>query len=88
MILDNASDGAIEVFAMNLKNLLLQSPMKGHVVLGVDPAFRTGCKLAVVSKTGKVLEIGVIYPNEKAKGASVDERLVLKKVKKDNCGFI
>lgn len=81
MILDNASDGAIEVFAMNLKNLLLQSPMKGHIVLGVDPAFRTGCKLAVVSKTGKVLEIGVIYPNEKAKGASVDERLVLKSKK-------
>lgn len=75
---EKAEEGAINVFAMNLKNLLLQSPMKGKVVLGVDPAFRTGCKLAVVSATGKVLEIGVIYPNEKSKGATVDTKLLEK----------
>ncbi len=71
---EKAENGAIEVFSMNLKNLLLQAPIKGKVVLGVDPAFRTGCKLAVVSATGKVLEIGVIYPNELSKGATIDER--------------
>ena len=45
---------------MNLRNLLLQPPVKGHVVLGVDPAYRTGCKLAVIDDTGKVLEMAVI----------------------------
>ena len=54
---------AIKVFAKNLHNLLLQSPVKGKVVLGVDPGFRTGCKLAVVDETGKVLEISVMYPH-------------------------
>ncbi|MGM9972088.1 MAG: Tex family protein [Anaeroplasmataceae bacterium] len=75
---DNASEKAIEIFAMNLKNLLLQAPIKGKVVLGVDPAFRTGCKLAVIDELGAVLDKGVIYPNEKAKGAKVDEALVKK----------
>lgn len=54
---------AIKVFAQNLHNLLLQPPVKGRTVLGVDPGFRTGCKLAVVDDTGKVLEIGVMYPH-------------------------
>lgn len=67
-----AENQAISIFGMNLKNLLLQSPIKGKVILGVDPAFRTGCKLAVISKTGQVLEKGVIYPNEKSKGSTVD----------------
>lgn len=57
-----AEEKAIEVFAENLRNLLLQAPVKGKVVLGVDPAFRTGCKLAVVDDTGKMLEIAVTYP--------------------------
>ena len=61
--------------------------MKGHVVLGVDPAFRTGCKLAVISKESQVLEIGVIYPNEKAKGATVNEA-TLAKSKKTLIDFI
>lgn len=60
---ETAEDHAIEVFSLNLRKLLLQSPLKGKVVLGVDPAFRTGCKLAVLDPTGKVLEIGVIYPH-------------------------
>lgn len=73
---ENAENQAISVFSLNLKNLLLQAPMKGKIVLGVDPAFRTGCKLAVISDKSQVLEIGVIYPNEKAKDRSVDPKLV------------
>ncbi len=59
---DNAAEQAIKVFALNLKNLLLQPPVKGKNVLGLDPAYRTGCKLAVVDETGKVLHTSVIYP--------------------------
>ena len=58
-----AEDQAIQIFGDNLRNLLLQPPLKDQVVLGLDPAFRTGCKLAVVDKTGKVLAIKVIYPH-------------------------
>lgn len=59
---EKAEDGAIEVFGKNLHQLLMQPPIAGHVVLGWDPAFRTGCKLAVVDATGKVLGTTVIYP--------------------------
>ena len=59
---ETASEQAIKVFAENLRNLLLHPPVKGKVVLGMDPAYRTGVKLAVVSETGKVLYTGVIYP--------------------------
>lgn len=61
---DTACEGAIKVFADNLKHLLMTAPLKGKVVLGYDPGYRTGCKLAVVDKTGKVLETGVIYPTK------------------------
>lgn len=62
--LTEAAEGqAIHIFSENLRKLLLQPPMKGKVVLGVDPAFRTGCKLSVVDETGKVLFIDVIYPH-------------------------
>jgi uncharacterized protein len=57
-----AQEQAIKVFAANLKNLLLQPPVKGKVVLGLDPAYRTGCKIAVVDETGKVLDTTVVYP--------------------------
>ncbi|MGM9929733.1 MAG: Tex family protein [Bacillus sp. (in: firmicutes)] len=60
---EKAEDRAIHIFAENLKNLLLQPPLKGKVVLGVDPAYRTGCKLAVVDETGKMEQIAVIYPH-------------------------
>lgn len=60
---EKAEDRAIHIFAENLKNLLLQAPMKGKMVLGVDPAYRTGCKLAVVDQTGKMEQVGVIYPH-------------------------
>lgn len=59
---ERAEDGAITVFGKNLTQLLMQAPVSGHTVLGWDPAFRTGCKLAVVDRTGKVLDTKVIYP--------------------------
>lgn len=59
---EKAEEQAIQVFSSNLKSLLLQPPVKGKHVLGVDPAFRTGCKLAVVDDTGKLLEVAVTYP--------------------------
>ena len=61
-IFDNASEGAIKVFADNLSHLLMQSPLKGKTVLGFDPGYAHGCKLAVVDKTGKVVDTAVIYP--------------------------
>lgn len=60
---EKADEQAIHIFSENLRKLLLQPPMKGNTVLGVDPAFRTGCKLAVSDETGKVLKIDVIYPH-------------------------
>ena len=62
LLTDTASDGAIHTFALNLKPLLMQPPVKGHVTLGFDPAYRTGCKIAVVDGTGKVLATDVVYP--------------------------
>ena len=60
---EKAEAQAIHIFSENLRSLLLQPPMRGKMVLGVDPAYRTGCKLAVVDETGKMIEIGVIYPH-------------------------
>jgi uncharacterized protein len=81
---EKAEEQAIHIFSENLRNLLLQPPLKGKVVLGVDPAYRTGCKLAVVDETGKVLEIGVIYPHppvSKAKEAKEKVIAILQKYK-------
>ncbi|MGN0299864.1 MAG: Tex family protein, partial [Lachnospiraceae bacterium] len=79
---EKAEDGAISVFGKNLKQLLLQPPIAGHVVLGWDPAFRTGCKLAVVDSTGKVLETKVIFPtapqNKVAEAKAELKRLIKK----------
>ena len=63
---EKADEQAIAIFGENLRNLLLQPPLKGKVVLGFDPAYRTGCKLAVVDATGKLLAIEVIYPHKPA----------------------
>ncbi len=63
-LFDEASEGALKVFAENLRNLLMISPLKGKTVLGYDPGYRTGCKLAVVDATGKVLDTAVIYPTK------------------------
>ena len=79
---ESAEDKAIEVFSVNLRNLLLQPPMKGKMVLGVDPAFRTGCKIAVVDKVGKVLDKSVIYQNQKFEGEKVPEARILEAKKK------
>ncbi len=63
-LFDDASEGAIKLFEENLKNLLMSAPLKGKTVMGYDPGYRTGCKLAVVDKTGKVLDTAVIYPTK------------------------
>lgn len=73
---------AIHIFSENLRNLLLQPPMKNKMVLGVDPAYRTGCKLAVIDETGKLLEVAVIYPHppksDQAGAKKIMERLTSK----------
>ena len=61
---EKAEEGAIKNFGINLRNLLMQPPIKSKTVLGFDPAFRTGCKLAIISSTGQLLQIDVIYPHE------------------------
>ena len=79
---ERADEQAIGVFAVNLKNLLMQPPVKGRVVLGLDPAYRTGCKIAVIDSTGKVLDTTVVYPTPPQKkieeAKSVLKRLILK----------
>ncbi|WP_050901092.1 Tex family protein [Lentibacillus jeotgali] len=74
---EKAEEQSIEVFSRNLKNLLLQPPLKGKMVLGVDPAYRTGCKLAVVDETGKVHKVDVMYPTPPKKDTAGSERIVL-----------
>ncbi|MBQ2404285.1 MAG: RNA-binding transcriptional accessory protein, partial [Lachnospiraceae bacterium] len=76
---EKAEDGAIKVFGKNLEQLLMQPPISGRVVLGWDPAFRTGCKLAVVDATGKVLDTVVIYPTA-PQNKVADAKKVLKKL--------
>ncbi len=73
---DVASEGAIKVFADNLKHLLMQPPLKGKTVLGFDPGYRTGCKLAVVDKTGRVLDTAVIYPTKPREDTAGSTRVV------------
>ena len=79
---EKAEDGAIVVFAKNLQQLLMQPPISGQVVLGWDPAFRTGCKLAVVDATGKVLDTVVVYPTEPQKKVAEAEKKVHALIKK------
>lgn len=77
-----AEEQAIEIFSKNLSNLLLQPPLKGKMILGIDPAFRTGCKLAVVDETGLMKEVDVIYPTAPKKDIAGAERKVLALIKK------
>lgn len=72
---EKADQGAIHVFGENLRNLLLQAPLKGRVVMGFDPAYRSGCKLAIVDETGKVLKIQVIYPHAASESRMQDAAL-------------
>ena len=85
---ENAEDGAINVFGRNLKQLLMQPPIAGKVVLGWDPAFRTGCKLAVVDETGKVLDTTVVYPTEPQNKVAETERTVKALIKKYGISLI
>lgn len=78
---ETAEKHAIDIFGKNLNNLLLQPPLKGRTILGVDPAFRTGCKLAVIDETGKVLKIAVIYPTAPRKDIKGATALVLEAIK-------
>lgn len=73
---ERAEDGAIETFGKNLRNLLLVAPLKGKIVLGFDPAFRTGAKLAIVDKTGKMLLTTVIYPVKPASAKQIEQAKV------------
>ena len=79
---EKAEEGAMIVFGKNLKQLLMQPPIKGQTVLGWDPAFRTGCKLAVVDPTGKVLDTVVIYPTEPQKKIDQAKEVLRKLVRK------
>ncbi|MCU6709214.1 RNA-binding transcriptional accessory protein [Paenibacillus sp. J5C_2022] len=73
---EKAEEHAITIFSENLRNLLLQPPVRGKVVLGVDPAYRTGCKLAVVDDTGKLMEVAVCYPTPPNNRVAEAEKLV------------
>ena len=79
---EKAEEGAMTVFGKNLKQLLMQPPIKGQTVLGWDPAFRTGCKLAVVDPTGKVLDTVIIYPTEPQKKIDQAKEVLRKLVRK------
>ena len=85
---EKAEDGSIKVFAKNLEQLLMQPPISGKVVLGWDPAFRTGCKLAVVDATGKVLDTVVIYPTEPQKKIKEAKEILKKLIKKYDVDLI
>ncbi|CAM3983297.1 Tex family protein [Paenibacillus alkaliterrae] len=73
---EKAEEHAISIFSENLRNLLLQPPVRGNIVLGVDPAFRTGCKLAVIDDTGKLLEVAVSYPTPPNNKVAEAEKLI------------
>ena len=85
---EKAEDGAITIFGQNLKQLLMQPPIAGRNVLGWDPAFRTGCKLAVVDNTGKVLYTTVIFPTAPQNKVAESKKIVLDIIKKYNVSLI
>lgn len=85
---EKAEDGAIKIFGKNLEQLLLQPPIANKVVLGWDPAFRTGCKLAVVDGTGKVLDTTVVFPTEPQNKVEETKKTVKKLIEKYNIDLI
>ena len=85
---EEAEEGAIEVFSKNLEKLLLTPPIKDKIVLGFDPAFRTGCKLAVIDKTSKVLSISKIYPHEPQNKWNEAKDIIKKLISKYNIDII
>ena len=87
-LFDDACEGALKVFSENLRNLLLAAPLKGKTVLGYDPGYAHGCKLAVVDKTGKVLDTAVIYPVKPREDIERSKATVLRLIKKHNVDVI
>ena len=85
---ETASENAMKVFATNLKQLLMQPPVKGKTVLGLDPGYRTGCKVAVVDDTGKVLDTAVIYPTHSEAKIAQSKRKLLELIRKYNVDII
>ena len=85
---EKADKQAISVFGKNAKQLLLGAPLKGLTVLGFDPAYRTGCKLAVIDETGKVLDTGVVYPTEPQNDIEGSKKELIRLIKKDNINMI
>lgn len=85
---EKSEEGAIEVFAKNLENYLLTPPMKDKMILGLDPAYRTGCKLAVIDYTGQMLDIKVIYPHEPKNDFEGSKKIVLDLIDKYNVDVI
>ena len=83
-----ASDEAICVFGVNVKNLLLQAPVKDLVVMGFDPAYRTGCKIAVIDETGKLLTYTTIYPTKPQEDIETSEKILIDIIMKYNVGII
>ncbi len=83
-----ASDEAICVFGVNVKNLLLQAPVKDLVVMGFDPAYRTGCKIAVIDETGKLLTYTTIYPTKPQEDIKTSEKILIDIIMKYNVGII
>ena len=79
---ENAQEAAIKVFSVNLRNLLMQPPVKGKVAMGLDPGYRTGCKVAVVDATGRVLDTGVIYPTHSQSRVQEAKALVSRMIQK------
>lgn len=85
---EKAEQHAIEVFSENLKHLLLQPPMKGKQILGVDPAFRTGCKLAVINPYGTFIDKSVIYPHPPKSKVESSEKEIVRMIKENNIELI
>ena len=88
LLFDRASEGAIRNFSLNLKNLLMGAPLKDTVVMGYDPGYRTGCKLACVDALGRVLDTAVIYPTKPREDIPTSKRIVKNLVKKHGVGAI
>ncbi len=85
---EKAEEQAIKVFGKNSKQLLLGAPIKGKTVMGFDPAYRTGCKIAVIDETGKLLDYTTVYPTEPQNDVEGAEKELLKLIKKDNINMI
>ncbi len=85
---EKADEDSMKVFALNLRQLLMQPPVKGRTVLGLDPGYRTGCKTAVVDETGKVLDTTVIYPTHSEKKVQESKKKVLELIEKHNVDII